>query len=160
MKMARSLFKNERAIAQLNNCAFQCHPTPLWQLICTNCMHWCRKYILLLGTYLYYIWCKFGKIIAQLFAGAAPSEGAIRSEFNEQHQHHSTKKVPYLMPIHHFFIRGSFFLLEPQTFKVRGEHFKLRLFPLFNLNIQRIQLLSFLIKLVLKNEDFVRYKVS
>ena len=52
-----------------------------------------------------FIRCKFSIIIKIIDAVTAPSNDAIWDEINEQHQHQSIKKAPYLMPNNHFLVQ-------------------------------------------------------
>ena len=45
-----------------------------------------------------YIWCKFCIIVKQNDAETAPFKGAIWDQSENQDQHQSMKKAPYLMP--------------------------------------------------------------
>jgi hypothetical protein len=46
----------------------------------------------------------FSIISKQIGAGTAPFNDSITDEFNEQHQHQSTKKASYLMHNLHFLV--------------------------------------------------------
>ena len=52
---------------------------PIWHLLCTNFLQWCRKCFLLglFETNLHYIWCKFIIKIKKVMPDVQPSKGIL-----------------------------------------------------------------------------------
>ena len=67
---------------------------PLWHLICTNFLQWCLTwtFLVLFGTNLHCIWCKFSIMISKIDAWTSICKGAIWDKFSEQHRRQSINK--------------------------------------------------------------------